>query len=254
MIKVLVVSMLMILTTLAVGITAYAGNWQITNYGWWYQSDDGTFPTNQWFQDTNGKWYHFNSDGYIQYGWLNDNGRWYYLSEDGSMIKDSWKKINGKSYYFGSDGALYVNTTTPDGVKVNENGERIKSLSIRSIIGNKYVLETDLETYQWWEEHGEEVRNDSRIKGSAVEMANLVSEFYPQIPGHGSWYEFSFENDYWDSDSCFGVGGHGQGGEIIWKETTALLKMDYETYSHNVKIIDENTIEIDGDIFIKVSK
>ncbi len=31
----------------------------------------------------------------------------------------------GKSYYFGSDGAMYVNTVTPDGIKVDSNGQKI---------------------------------------------------------------------------------------------------------------------------------
>ena len=41
------------------------------------------------------------------------------------MIRIQWKEIGGKSYYFGADGAMYVNTTTPDGNKVDSNGVKV---------------------------------------------------------------------------------------------------------------------------------
>lgn len=41
------------------------------------------------------------------------------------MISGTWKEIGGNSYHFGSDGAMYTNTTTPDGSKVDGNGIKI---------------------------------------------------------------------------------------------------------------------------------
>ena len=45
-------------------------------------------------------------------GWYNIGGKWYYLSNTSS---------NNQPY-----GSLYVSTSTPDGYKVNENGEWIQ--------------------------------------------------------------------------------------------------------------------------------
>ena len=85
-------------------------------------------------------------------GWLLDNsdGYWYYLDPYTGAMATGWKEISGKWYYFhlGSvnetgwiqdsmigawnytkkdvmpQGALYVNTQTPDGYSVDENGVR----------------------------------------------------------------------------------------------------------------------------------
>ena len=57
------------LTTLAMSMvlssTALAGTWMQDSAGWYYQNDDGSFPTNQWFQDFDGKWYYLNESGYM---------------------------------------------------------------------------------------------------------------------------------------------------------------------------------------------
>lgn len=35
--------------------TSLAGTWQSDSAGWWYQNDDGSYISNQWFQDFDGK-------------------------------------------------------------------------------------------------------------------------------------------------------------------------------------------------------
>lgn len=39
------------------------------------------------------------------------------------MKENQWFEVNGKWYYVDASGELLVNTKTPDGYYVNENGE-----------------------------------------------------------------------------------------------------------------------------------
>ncbi len=55
--------------------------------------------------------------------WVFLNGKWFYLEESGAMKENQWFEVNGKWYYVDASGELLVNTTTPDGYHVNENGE-----------------------------------------------------------------------------------------------------------------------------------
>ena len=73
-----------------------------------------------WVKD--GSWYYLDGSGAMKTGWLKDNGSWYYLQDSGAM-KTGWMKVAGKWYYAYSSGALAINTTTPDGYRVNANGE-----------------------------------------------------------------------------------------------------------------------------------
>lgn len=203
----------------------------------------------------NGKWYYFENDIMVKNKWLNLNDKWYYLTEDGSMLSIGWHEVGGQSYYFGSNGTLYVNTTTPDGVKVDQDGIKINIIAVKEIINHKFVSKDDLATYQWWEKNGDIVRNDSRIRGSAAELSEIVSELYPEIPGRGAWNEYEFSSNEWYTESSFGVGGHGFGGTITWEsETSALLKADFvTTEDKKVNIIDNNTIKIDGESYVLVN-
>ena len=60
--------------------------------------------------------------------WKNESGNWRWKRTDGTYFKDTWRWLDGNNdniaecYYFGSDGAVLINTTTPDGFTVNENG------------------------------------------------------------------------------------------------------------------------------------
>lgn len=109
--------------------------WNKNNVGWWYCTDvnNGYYYTsdNGW-KYINGQWYIFNSLGYaLESTWYNDatNGHKYYLDANcmrviGEKDKPLWLLINGSYYGFNEEGQLYVNCTTPDGYKVNENGVR----------------------------------------------------------------------------------------------------------------------------------
>ena len=115
-------------------------SWLQSGSRWWYKHADGSYTTNGW-EKINGVWYRFDNSGWMQTGWVKDgswyyldgsgamktgwvkdNGSWYYLQDSGAM-KTGWMKVSGKWYYAYSSGALAINTTTPDGYRVNYNGE-----------------------------------------------------------------------------------------------------------------------------------
>ena len=118
----------------------FSGSWVQSGSRWWYKHADGSYKTNGW-EKINGVWYRFDNSGWMQTGWvkdgswyyldgsgamktgwLKDNGNWYYLDSSGAM-KTGWFTVSGKWYYAYSSGALAINTTTPDGYRVNANGE-----------------------------------------------------------------------------------------------------------------------------------
>ncbi|WP_138337294.1 MULTISPECIES: CAP domain-containing protein [Streptococcus] len=119
------------------------GFWRQSGSRWWFMHFDGSYPYNQWAKLDN-IWYHFDGSGWMQTGWIKDNGTWYYLDGSGAMktgwlkdngswyyldssgaMKTGWMKVSGKWYYAYSSGALAINTTTPDGYRVNYKGEWI---------------------------------------------------------------------------------------------------------------------------------
>lgn len=62
--------------------------------------------------------------------WREDRGNWKadengvkYLDFDGTFAPEGWKEINGKHYYFDENGYVLINTRTPDGYKINSEGE-----------------------------------------------------------------------------------------------------------------------------------
>ena len=116
------------------------GRWIRSGSRWWFKHNDGSYTSNGW-EKIDRTWYHFDGSGWMQTGWvkdgswyyldgsgvmktgwLKDNGSWYYLDSSGAM-KTGWMKVSGKWYYAYSSGALAINTTTPDGYRVNYNGE-----------------------------------------------------------------------------------------------------------------------------------
>lgn len=71
-------------TTAIMSITSFAGEWKQDTSGWWYQNDDGSYLTNQWFQDFDGKWYYLNESGYMLTNGTAPDGR--SVGADGAWV------------------------------------------------------------------------------------------------------------------------------------------------------------------------
>lgn len=71
--------------TMGSAMTSFAG-WQSDANGWWWQNEDGSYPSNTW------QWIDGNGDGVAE------------------------------CYYFDGNGYMLANTTTPDGYQVNVDG------------------------------------------------------------------------------------------------------------------------------------
>ena len=110
----------------------YAVRQWVADGGYYYYTDEAGNMKTGWYQDpADGQWYYLQPNagapqGSMKTGWLLENGRWYFLDTRaggpmGSM-KVGWQWIDGKCYYLDpvQGGALAVNTTTPDGYRVNE--------------------------------------------------------------------------------------------------------------------------------------
>lgn len=80
--------------------------WKQNHAGWWYEYEDGSYPTSKWAKiDEN--WYYFNENGYmLENQWLkHTDGNWYYLLPNGYMAK-GWALIGDKWYYFHEGGNM----------------------------------------------------------------------------------------------------------------------------------------------------
>ena len=108
-----------------------------------YLKPDGTYVSNGWLQLDDKKYYmdengvklkdtitpdgfYVNSDGEkVSYmpGWYKDGNYWRYIQKNGYYLANSWyQDTDGKYYYFNMGAVMAVNTTTPDGYYVDENG------------------------------------------------------------------------------------------------------------------------------------
>ena len=94
--------------------------WVKSDGKWYYLDDLGVMQTG--FVKVDGSWYYLSSSGAMFTGWGTDGNRWFYFDGSGAM-KTGWFKVGQYWYYAYGSGALAVSTTTPDGYKVNGNGE-----------------------------------------------------------------------------------------------------------------------------------
>lgn len=81
-----------------------SGEWRLTGERWWYQYENGTYPTNGWLMIDN-KWYFFDAEGYMKTGWIEWEGKEYYCDD--------------------KTGVMLTNTTTPDGYWLDANGNKL---------------------------------------------------------------------------------------------------------------------------------
>lgn len=100
--------------------SAYSNIWIRKNHQWYFMGEDGYMKTG--WNLISGKWYYLMPvSGEMKTGWIADGGSWYYADETGARVT-GWVKTDEKWYYLNADGKMAVNTTTPDGYSVDENG------------------------------------------------------------------------------------------------------------------------------------
>ncbi|MBQ9766230.1 MAG: N-acetylmuramoyl-L-alanine amidase family protein [Lachnospiraceae bacterium] len=90
---------------------------------WYYLDADGAMCTN-WIT-VDGKWYLLDKNGAMCTGWNLVDGNWYFLNNSGEMLT-GWQKIGDKEYFFDAKGKCLMDTTTPDGHKVDKSGAKVK--------------------------------------------------------------------------------------------------------------------------------
>ena len=95
-------------------------DWKKINGTWYYFDGNGVMTTN--WQKVSGAWYYMDNSGAMQTDWKEINNVWYYFNADGVMQANRWVG----DYYLGSSGAMLVNTTTPDGYRVDASGKWIQ--------------------------------------------------------------------------------------------------------------------------------
>lgn len=105
-------------------------------YGWlnmngkWYFYDAGKKLTGWRF--VRGHWYFFKKTypdyAVMQTGWLLDENKWYFLNENGTRKTGWFFDPNYNAWYYLHDinGDMLVNTTTPDGYYVGEDGKWVQ--------------------------------------------------------------------------------------------------------------------------------
>ena len=107
-------------------------HWHIKDINSWYFYDDSGKMKTGWLKYQSKKYY-FNTksdgkEGLMKLGWYRDKkGDTYFFNTMygigfGSALT-SWNWIDGYRYYFDKEGRLSINTTTPDGKKVNAKGQ-----------------------------------------------------------------------------------------------------------------------------------
>ena len=95
-------------------------DWKKINGIWYYFDGNGVMTTN--WQKVSGAWYYMDNSGAMQTDWKKISNAWYYFNADGVMQENRWVG----DYYLGSSGAMLVNTTPPDGYRVDASGKWIQ--------------------------------------------------------------------------------------------------------------------------------
>lgn len=97
---------LIMAATIAISSTviSYAGEWKQDSIGWRYQNDDGSYIKNNWLTNEKEFKYHFDSNGYMQTGII---------------------EVDGVKHYLGEDGCMLYNGDTPEGHKIDSDGQVI---------------------------------------------------------------------------------------------------------------------------------
>lgn len=102
--------------------------WKQTATGNWFYFDTQNGDMKSDWQLINNKWYYLDTiNGDMKSDWQLVNGKWYYLDLENGDMKTGWIKWNNNWYYLDAvNGDCLMNTVTPDGYTLDENGAWIQ--------------------------------------------------------------------------------------------------------------------------------
>lgn len=138
------------------------GMWQKEEQGWVYYRESGEKVQGS-AEVINGSIYGFDEKGQMLTGWVHKKlqlvnpanntiipsveARWYYFSPGTGIALTDWQQLDNKWYYFNHNGAMLVNTVTPDGRYVDQNGiwDPDFDSSNRAAIHNSEVTQVPLD-------------------------------------------------------------------------------------------------------------
>ena len=172
--------------SLGMTVSVAAGTWHCTQYGYWYQNEDGSYPRSAW-QKIDGKWYHFDSYGLVQTGLLFDGGKVYYIDPATATVVTGWVNYNGYWYYFDkTTGALIINTTATIDNKTyvfDSYGRCIKEITSSSSTASSstYTLQSILQYLTALISQG----SLSNVSGPHISSINdIITNIYVNVQGN----------------------------------------------------------------------
>lgn len=102
--------------------TVNGNRWEQDSNGWRFVKADGSYARNECMMINNEIYCFMDNQYMVSNNWYSIGGIWYFFRPSGGMAKSRWVQTNGYWYYVDGNGSLAVNTTTPDGFKVDGNG------------------------------------------------------------------------------------------------------------------------------------
>lgn len=181
-------------------------------------------------------------------GWMKGQGKnsekWWYQSNNGSTYLTGWQWLDGNGdgisecYYFDYNGWLLVNTTTPDGSTVNENGAWTVNGTVqtRSSADSGFVdnaLTTNITTNTPASSIGYAAFTDKETAGGETWAEGFTLKGSPY--GSGSQVTFKFAKQYTNMTLTFapaaGQSGTAQGKVIVKGLTTGKTLATSDTIS-----------------------
>ena len=151
--------------------------------------------------------------------WRLDNNGWWYQNDDGSWTSNGWQEIGGKYYYFNGSGYMLANTTTPDGYQVGADGAWIQNQG--GAAAGLQTLEGSFACYT----------ADGTLQERFISGNNLGGS-YTNSDGRGRGIPMYTVT--WNGDGT-GTASSGSANGTLY-----------------LKIIDYNTLSINGDIYNRV--
>lgn len=230
----------------------------VNQNGIYYLTDSSGEKYSGWFIDSKEDWYYFNeSDKSMKTGWHHDDkdGYWYYLNQSNGKMATGWQMIEGKEYFFqpvrdmgnyrfNSEqekwlyslnskvpyGAMYVNTTTPDGTKVDNTGAKVVTAD-KSNSNNAVVAKNG-----WITQEGKWYYYESDVIAKNKWLSLSGKWYYVSEDGvmvSDNWKEIGGKFYYFGSDGAMYVNAITPDGSRVDENGIKLVvsnKIDYSQY------------------------